>query len=306
MRDKSKKYKILILVIIGLVFLGIGCAGKNSESSSVAQNNSSGGTPVQETTTVKSQSISVKGSDTILPLAQAEAEKFINESNGKSVSVTGGGTGVGIAALIDKGVDIATASREMTADEINKANENGIKPVKYVIAYDGITVVVNPNNPISKLTFNQLRGIYNGSISNWKQVGGEDKPISAISRDSSSGTYADFKKDVLFGDEFRPDALTQATTGGIVTEVAQNPNAIGYIGFAYVDNSIKVLSLDKGNGSVLPTTQSILSGTYPVSRSLYFYTNGEPAGLTKEFNDFVLSEKGQNIVSKVGFIPVKK
>jgi len=306
MRDKSKKYKILILVIIGLVFLGIGCAGKNSESSSVAQNNSSGGTPVQETTTVKSQSISVKGSDTILPLAQAEAEKFINESNGKSVSVTGGGTGVGIAALIDKGVDIATASREMTADEINKANENGIKPVKYVIAYDGITVVVNPNNPISKLTFNQLRGIYNGSISNWKQVGGEDKPISAISRDSSSGTYADFKKDVLFGDEFRPDALTQATTGGIVTEVAQNPNAIGYIGFAYVDNSIKVLSLDKGNGSVLPTTQSILSGTYPLSRSLYFYTNGEPAGLTKEFNDFVLSEKGQNIVSKVGFIPVKK
>jgi phosphate transport system substrate-binding protein len=306
MRDKSKKYKILIVVIIGLVFLGIGCAGKNSESSSVAQNNSSGGTPVQETTAVKSQSISVKGSDTILPLAQAEAEKFIDESNGKSVSVTGGGTGVGIAALIDKGVDIATASREMTGDEIKKANENGIKPVKYIIAYDGITVVVNPKNPISKLTFNQLRGIYNGSISNWKQVGGEDKPISAISRDSSSGTYADFKKDVLFGDEFRPDALTQATTGGIVTEVAQNPNSIGYTGFAYVDNSIKVLSLDKGNGSVLPTTQNILSGTYPLSRSLYFYTNGEPAGLTKEFNDFVLSEKGQNTVSKVGFIPVKK
>ncbi len=306
MRDKSKKYKILIVVIIGLVFLGIGCAGKNGESSSVAQNNSSGGTPVQETTAVKSQSISVKGSDTILPLAQAEAEKFINESNGKSVSVTGGGTGVGIAALIDKGVDIATASREMTADEVKKANENEIKPVKYVIAYDGITVVVNPKNPISKLTFNQLRGIYNGSISNWKQVVGEDRPISAISRDSSSGTYADFKKDVLLGDEFRPDALTQATTGGIVTEVAQNPNAIGYIGFAYIDNSIKVLSLDKGNGSVLPNTQSILSGTYPLSRSLYFYTNGEPAGLTKEFTDFVLSEKGQNIVSKVGFIPVKK
>ena len=306
MGNKSKKYKILILVIIGLVFLGIGCAGKNGEGSSIAQNNSSGGTPVQETTAVKSQSISVKGSDTILPLAQAEAEKFINESHGKSVSVTGGGTGVGIAALIDKGVDIATASREMTTDEIKKANANGINPVKHVIAYDGITVVVNPKNPISKLTFNQLQGIYNGSISNWKQVGGEDKPISVISRDSSSGTYADFKKDVLLGDEFRPDALTQATTGGIVTEVAHNPNAIGYIGFAYVDNSIKVLSLDKGNGSVLPTTQTILSGTYPLSRSLYFYTNGEPAGLTKEFSDFVLSEKGQNIVSKVGFIPGKK
>ncbi len=306
MVNKSKKYKILILVLIGLVFLGIGCAGKNSEGSSIAQNNSSGGTPLQETTAVKSQSISVKGSDTLLPLAQAEVEKFLNENPRKSVSVTGGGTGVGIAALIDKGVDIATASREMTTDEIKKANTNGINPLEHIIAYDGITVVVHPKNPISKLTFNQLQGIYNGSISNWKQVDGEDKQISVISRDTSSGTYADFKKDVLLGDEVRPDALTQATTGGIVTEVAHNQNAIGYIGFAYVDNSIKVLSLDKGNGSVLPTTQSILSGTYPLSRSLYFYTNGEPTGLTKEFCDFVLSEKGQNIVSKVGFIPLKK
>jgi phosphate transport system substrate-binding protein len=307
MVNKSKKYKILILVLIGLVFLGIGCAGKNSEGSSIAQNNSSGGTPVQEITAVKSQSISVKGSDTLLPLAQAEAEKFLNENSGKSVSVTGGGSGVGIAALIDGQVNIATASREMTTDEIKKANTNGIKPVEHVIAYDGITVIVHPKNPISKLTFDQLRGIYNGSISNWKQVDGEDKQISVISRDSSSGTYADFKKDVLLGDEVRPDALTQATTGGIVTEVAHNQNAIGYIGFAYVDNSIKVLSLDKGNGSVLPTTQSILSGTYPLSRSLYFYTNGEPKeGLTKDFCDFVLSEKGQNIVSEVGFIPRKK
>jgi len=289
------------------VFLGIGCAGKNSEGSSIAQNNSSGGTPVQEITAVKSQSISVKGSDTLLPLAQAEAEKFLNENSGKSVSVTGGGSGVGIAALIDGQVNIATASREMTTDEIKKANTNGIKPVEHVIAYDGITVIVHPKNPISKLTFDQLRGIYNGSICNWKQVDGEDKQISVISRDSSSGTYADFKKDVLLGDEVRPDALTQATTGGIVTEVAHNQNAIGYIGFAYVDNSIKVLSLDKGNGSVLPTTQSILSGTYPLSRSLYFYTNGEPKeGLTKDFCDFVLSEKGQNIVSEVGFIPRKK
>ncbi len=305
MVNKSKKYKILILVVIGLVFLGLGCAGKNTEGSSIAQNNSSGGTPVQEATAVKSQSISVKGSDSVLPLAQAEAEEFLNENSGKSVSVTGGGSGVGIAALIDKGVDIATASREMTTDEIKKANANGINPVEHVIAYDGITVVVHPKNPISKLTFNQLRGIYNGSISNWKQVGGEDKPISAISRDSSSGTYADFKKDVGFN-EYRPDALTQATTGGIVSEVAQNPNAIGYIGFAYVNKDIKVLSLDNGKGSVLPTSKTILSGEYPLSRTLQIYTNGEPSGLTKEFNDFMLSQKGQNIVSKVGYIPLKK
>jgi phosphate transport system substrate-binding protein len=250
----------------------------------------------------------VKGSDSVLPLAQAEAEEFLKENPGKSISVTGGGSGVGIAALIDKELDVATASREMTTDEIKKANENGVNPVKNVIAYDGITVVVNTKNPVSKLTLNQLHGIYNGSISNWKQVGGEDKIISAISRDSSSGTYADFKNDVLLGDEYRADALTQATTGGIVSEVSQNPNAIGYIGFAYIDKSTKVLSLDHGKGPVLPTPQTIRSGEYPLFRTLQIYTNGEPkeGTLTKEFSDFMLSQKGQDIVSKVGYIPLKK
>jgi len=306
MANKLKTYTILTLLLIGLVFLGIGCAGKNSGGSSPAQNISSGGAPAQDANASGEQSISVKGSDTILPLAQAEAEEFMNESSGKSVSVTGGGSGVGIAALIDGQVDIATASREMTPEEIKTAKSKGIDPVEHAIAYDGIIVVVNPANSVSKLTFDQLRGIYNGSISNWKEVGGGDKPIAVISRDSSSGTYADFKKDVLLGDEYRPDALTQPATGGIITEVSQNPNAIGYIGFAYLDNSIKALSLDNGKGSVTPTTESILSGEYPLARSLYFYTNGEPSGLTKEFTDFVLSEKGQNVVSKVGYLPLKK
>ena len=167
-------------------------------------------------------------------------------------------------------------------------------------------MVVNPANSVSNLTFGQLRGIYNGSISNWKEVGGSDAPIAVISRDSSSGTYKDFQKDVLLGDEYRPDALTQPATGGIVGEVSQNANAIGYIGFAYLDSSIKALSLDKGNGSVAPTAESILSGEYPLSRSLYFYTNEEPSGLTKEFTDFVTSDKGQKVVSTVGYIPLKK
>ncbi len=315
MANKLKTYTILTLLVIGLVFLGIGCAGKNSGGSAPAQNISSEGAPVQEATASEApqgadasgeQSISVKGSDTILPLAQAEAEEFMNESSGKSVSVTGGGSGVGIAALIDGQVDIATASREINANETEAAKKNGINPVEHSIAYDGITAVVNPANPVSELTFDQLRGIYNGSISNWKEVGGEDKPIAVISRDSSSGTYKDFQKDVMLGDEYRPDALTQPATGGVVGEVSQNPNAIGYIGFAYLDNSIKALSLDKGNGSVTPTAESILNGEYPLSRSLYFYTNGEPSGLTKEFIDFVLSEKGQNLVSEVGYIPLKK
>ncbi|RPJ65556.1 MAG: phosphate ABC transporter substrate-binding protein, partial [Alphaproteobacteria bacterium] len=178
MANKLKTYTILLLVIIGLVFLGIGCAGKDNESPSPAQNTSSGGAPVQETTAAEEQSISVKGSDTILPIAQAEAEEFMNENSGKSVTVTGGGSGVGITALIDGEVDIATASREMKADEIKSAEAKGINPVEHTIAYDGITTVVNPANPVSNLTFDQLRGIYNGNISNWKEVGGEDKKIA--------------------------------------------------------------------------------------------------------------------------------
>jgi phosphate transport system substrate-binding protein len=315
MANKLKTYTILILVVIGLVFLGIGCARKNSGGSPPATNTSSEGAPVQEASASvasqganasEAQSIFVKGSDTVLPLAQAEAKEFMNENSGKSVSVTGGGSSVGIAALIAGQTDIATVSREITANETESAKKNGINPMKTVIASDGITVVVNPTNSVSGLTFNQLRGIYNGSISNWKEVGGEDKQIAVISRDSSSGTYADFKKDVLLGDEYRNDAITQTATEGVVSEVSKNPQAIGYVGFAYLDNSIKALNLDNGKGSVAPTAESILSGAYPLSRSLDFYTNGEPSGLTKEFIDFVLSEKGQNVVSKVGYIPLKK
>ncbi len=297
MANTLKKYTILILLMIGLVFLGIGCTGsKNNEGPSQA-----GETPAGE-----SKGIFLKGSDTILPLAQAEAEEFMVENPDKSVTVTGGGSGVGIAALIDGEVNIATASREMKTDEIEAAKANGINPIEHTIAYDGISVVVNPSNPVSELTFGQLRGIYNGSISNWKDVGGEDRPIAVISRDSSSGTYEYFKEAILLGDEYRPDALTQPATGGVVWEVSQNPGAIGYIGVAYLDKSVKALNLNAGNGSEAPTSENILSGAYPLSRPLYFYTNGEPTGLTKEFIDFVMSENGKSIISEVGYFPVQK
>jgi phosphate transport system substrate-binding protein len=295
MTNRLKTYIIPLLVLIGLVFLGIGCTGKNDESPSSIKNE----------TSIGSQSISLKGSDTILPVAQVEAEEFIKET-GKIISVTGGGSGVGIAALIDGETDIAAASREMKADEIKSAEAKGIKPIEHTIAYDGIAVIVNPTNPVSNLTFGQLRGIYDGKISNWKEVGGEDKPIAVISRDSSSGTYEYFKETILKGSEYTPKALTQGTTGGIIGEVSQNPNAIGYVGYGYLDESVKALGLDKGNRSVPPTLENILDGTYPLSRPLYFYTNGEPSGITKEFIDFVLSEKGQNIVKDTGYIPLKK
>lgn len=298
MVDRLKKgYIIFTLLVLGLVFLGTGCTGNEND-----KNISHG----KEVSSEGSQDIFLKGSDTVLPLAQAEAEEFMDENSGKSVSVTGGGSGVGITALIDGEVDIATASREIKAEEVKAARTNGINPIEHAIAYDGISVIVNPHNPVSELTFGQLRGIYNGSISNWKEVSGEDRPIVAISRDSSSGTYEYFKEEVLLGDEYRPDALTQPATGGIIGEVSQNPNAIGYIGVAYLDRSVKGLNLNRGNGSVAPSPENITSGAYPLARLLYFYTNGEPSGLTKEFIDYVMSEKGQNLVSQVGYFPIKK
>jgi phosphate transport system substrate-binding protein len=283
MVDKLKIYKIPTILVIGFVFLGLGCTGKNS-----------------------GRSIYVKGSDTIKPLAEAEAEKFMEINPGKSIIVKGGGSSVGIEALINGTIDIADASREMTDKEIEAAQKNGINPVQHTIAYDGITVIINPANPVSTLTFDQLRGIYNGSISNWKDVGGLDKPIVVNSRNINSGTYKEFQTVVMHGDNYRPDALTQADTGSIVINVSQNSDAIGYIGFSYFDNtSTKALSLDKGNGSVFPTDETIRSGLYPLSRPLNMYTNGEATGLTKEFIDFVLSDQGQDIATGAGFIPLK-
>lgn len=292
MGNKLKGYTLLTLFVIGFVFLEIGC---------------SAAAPVLESTHVTAQNLSVKGSDTILPLAQAEAKEFMKENSGKIISVTGGGSTVGIEAFINGTVNIASASREMTSQELKAAKAKGIKPVKHVIAYDGIAVVVNPANKVSKLTFNQLRGIYNGSISNWKQVGGKDKTISVIARDKNSGTYADFQKDVMNGDKYRSDIITKSTNKEVATAVSKNSNAIGYIGFAYLDKKTKALSLNNGKGYVYPTTKSILNGTYPLSRALNFYNNGKSSSnLTTKFIDFVLSTKGQKIVSKVGFVPVNK
>jgi phosphate transport system substrate-binding protein len=273
-----------MFLVIVVIAIGIGCVDKDTQ--------------------VVSESILVKGSDTVLPLGQAEAETFMMENPDKSVTVIGGGSGVGIAALIDGEVDIAMASREMKASEIENARSNGIDPVEHTICWDGIAVVVNPENTVSTLTLSQARGIYNGSISNWEEVGGTDQQIVAISRDSSSGTYEYFKENVLEGDEYRPDALIQSATGAIVLEVSQNRNAVGYIGIAYLDEAVKAIGLTGDTGSVLPSEETVKTGAYPLARPLYFYTNGEPTGLAKTFLDFVLGPDGQGIVSEVGYIPV--
>ncbi|MCD4703722.1 MAG: PstS family phosphate ABC transporter substrate-binding protein [Methanosarcinaceae archaeon] len=283
-------YTVLSILLVGLTFLGIGCIDNENGS--------------DEQITTEERSILIKGSDTVLPLSQAEAEEFMINDPDTSVTVVGGGSGVGIAALIDGEVDIAMASRNMKDSEIENAQNNGIDPVLHIIAWDGIAVVVNPENPISELTFDQVRSIYNGDIKNWKEVGGEDRIITTITRDSSSGTYGYFQDNVLQGDEYRADALVQPATGAIVQEISHNKGAIGYIGFAYLYDSVKGLALNEGEGAVYPETETIISGTYPLSRPLYYYTDGEPTGLAKEYLDFVMSQEGQDIISDVGYFPV--
>jgi phosphate transport system substrate-binding protein len=255
-----------------------------------------------------------KGSDTMVNLALAWAEKYQSDHPNVRISVTGGGSGTGIAALINGTVDIANASRQIKQEEIEEAKANGSNPVEFVVARDAIAVIVNPNNPVSQLTLQQISDIYSGKINNWKEVGGEDRPIVRLSRETNSGTHVYFLETVLRlgkkGDKtlFSMDTLLLPSSEGIITEVRQNPNAIGYDGLGYVPADLKVIAIAKeaGGAYVLPSIATVNDKSYAVARDLYMYTNGEPTGILKEYLDWILSPEAQEIVAELGFVPVKQ
>jgi len=257
------------------------------------------------------QTIENKGSDTLVNLALAWAEEYMREHPEVRISVTGGGSGTGIASLINGTVGIANASREMKSEEIKAAKANGITPVEIVVARDAIAVVANPSNPVNGLTMQQISDIYTGNITNWREVGGEDRPIVLLSRESNSGTYVYLLEHVVrMGDPkskllFSPDTLLMPSSEGISTEVRQNPNAIGYDGLGYVTSDQKVLAVARGASSphVLPSVATVNDGSYPISRPLFMYTAGEPAGQVKTYLDWVLGP-GQSLVLKLGFVPL--
>jgi phosphate transport system substrate-binding protein len=253
-----------------------------------------------------SAAVTVKGSDTMVILSQRWAENYMKKNAGKKIQVTGGGSGTGIAALVNGTTDIANSSRSIKGDESARVRDRfNVLPAETAVAKDGVALYVNEANGISQLTIEQLYGIYTGDITNWKQVGGADAPIVIYSRENSSGTYVFFKENVLKGDDFAAAAQTLPGTAAVVNAVSKEKNGIGYGGAAYAKGVKELKVVGKDGQGYLPTAENVKAGTYPLSRPLFVYTRGKPSGEAKDFIDFCLSDEGQAIVTTVGYYPVK-
>jgi phosphate transport system substrate-binding protein len=251
--------------------------------------------------------LKIKGSDTMVHLVTAWQEAFMKENPDCEVSVDSGGSGTGIAGLINGTVDIASASREMKDEEKEQAAAKGSEPVEFVVARDGIAVVVHPDNPVSELTMEQLSKIFTGAVTNWSAVGGEDQEISVLSRESSSGTYAFFREHVMDDQDYTTDAKLMPATSAIIEAASQDKGSIGYVGLGYLVEAadrVKAVNVkeDEGSEAVAPSEETVKSGEYGVARPLHLYTLGEPTGIAKAFVDFALSDTGQEIVTESGYV----
>lgn len=254
------------------------------------------------------RNITVKGSDTLVILGQRWAETYMSKNPGVTIQVTGGGSGTGIAALINGTTNIAESSRSMKEAEIASVRERHGKDVlELPVAVDGLAVYVHESNPVNELTLDQIRRIYTGAVTNWKELGGKDAPIILYSRENNSGTYVYFKENVLQDDDFHPTAQTLPGTAAVINAVAREPNGIGYGGIAY-GKGIKALRVkrDAGSPGVQPTMENVLAGTYPISRHLYWYLVGQPTGDVRAFTEWVLSKEGQQVVENVGYYPLSE
>ncbi len=254
--------------------------------------------------------VQTKGSDTIVNAMQQVSEKFMETYPHVFVAVTGGGSGVGIASLINKTCDVATASREMKPKEIEIANKHKVYPREFVVAYDGVAVIVNRSNPVNKLTIEDLHKIFTAEATNWNQFGGKNLPIVTLSREVSSGTHIYFKEEVVqlgkkdSTEEFSRETLLLTSSQAIVEEVASNEGAVGYLGMGYLSDRTKPVLIAKGGEFYPPDIDNVIKKTYPLSRPLFVYTDGEPQGIDRLFIDFILSPIGQKQFVETGFVPV--
>lgn len=276
---------VLSLAVVGLT----GCSGDGATDGDAASGDGLAG------------AINVEGSDTIVNMGQAWAEEFMNENPGVMVSVKGGGSGTGIAGLINQTVDFANASRSIKDEELAAAEDVGVTPIEHEVAIDGIAVIVNPANGATELSLDDLGRIYRGEVTRWSEVGGADAGIVLLGRDTSSGTYEYFKE-VVVGDnaEYAPSMRNLASNQALVDEVKGNDMAIAYVGLGYLTDSISVVAID----GVAPSVETAANGSYPISRYLYMYTNGEPAGVQAAYLDWIQGAAGQTIVVDQGFVPL--
>lgn len=290
-----KLSKWIALAALGALALAAtvlaGCGGEAATSGT----SSTGGSALSGT-------ISVSGSDTMVNMAGEWAQKFMTQNPDVQISVKGGGSGVGIAALLNKTTDIADASRKIKADEVSQAAASGVKPVGTVVAKDGVTVIVNSANAVSDITTTTLGKIYRGEITNWKDLGGADAAITLLGRDSSSGTYSFVNDEIIGkGKTYSKSMQSLQSNQAIVDQVGKDANAIGYVGLGYDKPTIKVLTVSGVKASV----DTVLDGSYALSRDLNMYTNGEPSGPVKAYIDWILGAEGQRIVAEQGFVPLK-
>jgi phosphate transport system substrate-binding protein len=253
----------------------------------------------------RAQPLTVKGSDTMVLLGQRWAEEYMKAHPDAVIQVTGGGSGTGIAALINGTTDICQASRPMKdAEREQSAKAHGQPPVETVMARDGLSVYLNDANGVQALTLAQLERIFNGTVTNWKDVGGRDAPIVCYGRENTSGTYVFFKEHVLHDHPYPPSVQALPGTAAVVNAVARDPNGIGYGGAAYAQGVRECpLKQDDASPPILPTKDNVMNGTYPISRDLYWYTAAAPTGAAKAFMDWALSADGQAIVTQVGYFP---
>ncbi len=312
MNKSVKKWLLPLALILVLSLVFTGCSTASTPTSTSVTT-----TTPAPTTPALTGSFKIIGSNTVTPLSAVWAENFMKANSKVSIAVSGPGSGVGIAALIDSTTDICQSSRLITQDEINQAKAKGVTTYEIQVATDALSVVVNPSNPVSELTFVQLSAIYTGKITNWKEVGGKDAPIVVMSRDTNSGTYTYFKETVVQMAglptkdttlEYGNKVLMLPSTEEGVSQVAGNPNAIFYTGLGYLNNTVKALGIKKtaSDTAVKPSVETSLNGTYPISRPLLYYTNGVPTGAIKVYIDYCLSSAGQQEVLNAGFVPLKK
>jgi len=294
--------KNILYIITPLIFILLSGCIQGTEST------------LEITATPQITSIENLGSDTMVNLALAWAEKYHGLYPNVEISVTGGGSGTGIAALVNGTIDIANASREIKPEEIQQAKDNGVKPVEFVVARDAIAVIVNPTNPVNQLSIKQISDIYSGRINNWSEVGGEDRVIVRLSRETNSGTHVYFLENVIrMGSKtdktlFSSDTLLLPSSEGITAETRDNPNAIGYDGLGYVTSEVKMIAiaLDSSGPFILPSAYTVNQGQYPIARDLYMYTNNQPSGAIADYINWIMTSEAQNIVTELGFVPISK